>query len=47
MLDFTFHKYHEICKAIIASNYNPITIKDYLIKSTNPGDRYDNPSPRR
>ena len=39
-LDFTFYKYHEMCEAIIASDYIPITIKDYLMKSTNSGDKY-------
>jgi len=39
-LDFTFNKYHDLCEAIIVSGYIPITMKDYLIKNTDNGDKY-------
>lgn len=39
-LDFTFSKYRELCEAVIAAHYIPITIKDYLLKSTSNEDKY-------
>ena len=39
-LDFTFNKYHGLCEAIIASDYIPITMNNYLTENISNVNKY-------